>query len=253
MPKLIGISSIVVLLLVGADPAIAGSMADDLQPSDGVFSEPISLSYYLALRRALLAEHDYRRCQMLTVPSFDPEWVVYLTRDGSGPTHVVVKRFKTQLWLQMPHNLPNSSRRSGSSIDTSVSLPPVERVTAVLPQQTADLLERTWARMLARVKYPETTSVGVDGTTYYMLHWQRGLGVRSGKTWSPDARCSRHDSERTARIWTREGRPTYRHRRSYEYQCDGPAPSTEHSMSQLTPRFSGPVFAVLTPAAERER
>ncbi len=187
MLRLIRVSVAVVLFLMVARPVMAGSKADDLQPSDGMFSEPVSLDYYLALHGALLAEHGYRRCQMLTVPSFEPEWAVYLIRDGSGSAQVILKTFKTQLWLQMPYNRPNASGGGSSPRSAPISLPLVERTVAVVPQAAADLLEPVWATMLARVKYPKAMTLGTDGTTYYMSHWQWGVGVRSGKTWLPDA------------------------------------------------------------------
>src|SRR6266571_1817868 len=130
VPRALG--SVLILLMV-ASPALAGFKAEDLQPSDGVFSEPISLDYYLALRRSLLAEHDYRRCQVLSVPSFDPEWAVYLIRDDAGPALVVFKVFKTQLWLDMPYNRPQGGA-VGSAPERGVTVAPsVERTIAMLP------------------------------------------------------------------------------------------------------------------------
>ena len=179
--------SVLLILLMMVSTALAGFKADELQPSDDVLSEPISLGYYLALRRSLSAEHEYRKCQVLTVPSFAPEWAVYLIRDDTGPAQVVYKVLKTQLWLDMPYNRPQAEAGSNAPEANVTGEPSVERTIAMLSAPTAELLERVWVSVLARVKYPETITLGVDGTSYYVSHWQRGLGVRSGKTWSPDS------------------------------------------------------------------
>lgn len=180
------LGSVLLIFLMMASTALAGFEADELQPSDDVLSGPGSIGYYLALRHALLAEHEYRKCQVLTVPSFAPEWTVYLIRDDTGPAQVVYKVLKTQLWLDMPYNRPQAGAGSNAPGSSVTAEPSVELTIAMLSAPTAELLERVWASMLARVKYPETVTVGLDGTSYYVSHWQQGLGLRSGQTWSPD-------------------------------------------------------------------
>ena len=54
----------------------------DLEPADSVFSgsgptEP----YQVALREVLIPPLGYDRCQLVVVPSFEPEWAIYLARE----------------------------------------------------------------------------------------------------------------------------------------------------------------------------
>jgi hypothetical protein len=163
----------------------AGMSADDLQPSDGVFEEHF-LDYRLTLRRALLAEHDVRKCQILTVPAFEREWVVYLVRTDSNDGQVVFKVVKSHLWPEMPFHKPQRPTKPKPSEGIVGQNPPVETSIAALPAPTADLLEEVWSAMLARVRYPKRVTLGLDGTTYHVAHRQRGVGTRSGTTWSPD-------------------------------------------------------------------
>jgi hypothetical protein len=98
---------------------------------------------------------------MLFLPSFAPEGVVYIVRLPEDDGSVVVKEFKH------PH---------GGE---------VQRWEATIGRTDADLLERLWVTMLARVHYDEEPSQGFDGVSYHAAHFADGFGYRSGKAWSP--------------------------------------------------------------------
>jgi hypothetical protein len=57
--------------------------------------------------------------------------------------------------------------------------------TRRLSDDDADIFEEVWWRLLGRVRYSDSIR-GDDGATYYVSHWARGIGFRSGETWSPD-------------------------------------------------------------------
>jgi hypothetical protein len=182
---------LITVLLIIATGVQAGVPADDLQPNEGVFSvEPAFYPYFLALREALLSEHRIRKCQVLTIPSFDKEWAVYLVQDNFGSTQVILKIMKVHLAADMMRTIFASS--SPTSLDgptqtkaLSKITKDTERIAVSLPPSTARLLELAWVAMLNRIKYPDNTIIGKDGTNYYIAHWQEGYGYRSGTTWSP--------------------------------------------------------------------
>jgi len=188
----VALAASMVLISSGRQPEVH----DDLVPCTGVFSwVEAPMPYFLAVRKALIGEHAYRKCQIVAIPSFHREWGVYLLRDerATDPTPtVVLKRLKASLWHEMSREL------SENSIDRSISTRDEEQAAAIrrlsvevdqftvpVSEETADLLESVWEGMLDRVRYPQEKRSGNDGTTYYVAHFRPG-SYRSGETWSPE-------------------------------------------------------------------
>jgi hypothetical protein len=186
------ISIFMMAIFTGA--AISGEKTNDLEPEEGMFTFGTLDPYYLALRDALLGEHKYRLCQLTVIPSFEPEWTVYLIKDEAGRVQAVYKVMKENLWYQMTDKMFQDS--ANHSIDISGPAQAAilskinkdsERAIAPISSTVATLLEQAWMEMLARVQYPKSDgSNGLDGITYHVLHWDRGIGLRSGTTYSPD-------------------------------------------------------------------
>jgi hypothetical protein len=172
----------------------AGDKPDELQPCDGLYSGFGPEPYYLALRDSLLGEHNYRLCQILAIPSFEPEWTVYLIQDGSGHAQIIYKAMKVNLWSEMCDKIKKNTnstsfRTNGHDAIEALSQLKKEVVRALAPISgpTTVLLQQVWGGMLARVRYPQPDgSIGLDGITYHVSHWERGSGFRSGTTWSPE-------------------------------------------------------------------
>jgi hypothetical protein len=171
----------------------------DLQPSEGFFSwvGPPD-AYHLAVRKALIGEHPYRSCELVVLPSFHAEWVVYivradLVRPEQSPATIVFKRFKVPLWNEMMTAIcdPRSVKLctvtpAAEEAALARIVSKLDRAAASLTTETFALLESVWWTMLGRARYPTQEMMGLDGTQYFAAHWKAQEGFRSGETWSPD-------------------------------------------------------------------
>jgi hypothetical protein len=124
--------------IVSAARVLAGRQ-DELEPSLGYFSEVDRTDpYEAALREALVGEHRYRECQMVVLPSFEREWVVYIVREKDAPAQVLFKRFKRPLWDEMQNVMSDGGRNESISFATAqqaaLALIPIEleRSAAIL-------------------------------------------------------------------------------------------------------------------------
>lgn len=183
------------VIIIFSGVSAFGIQKVDLHPTEGVFSwVSAPYPYYLALQESLIGESIYRECQMLVVPSFEPEWVVYLVRDDKGVAHVIYKVMEKSLWGnmmgQIEHDAVNPNSYSTGVYAQSAALlkleKKVERHAAPIGKAAAETLNNVWDAMLTRVKYPLEPMLGLDGATYYVAHWTQSKGFRSGTTRSPD-------------------------------------------------------------------
>ena len=173
---------------------------DDLEPCAGFFTRDWPQdAYRTALRDALLVGPDDLACQMLAMPDFGEEWVVYLIREEvpmldyqyEEPREhpfrpaIVFKRVKETLWYAMRDQLESKSEGAAP-----IERPPVEVDRFIVPvsEETEKLLHEVWDRMLARVQYSKESSAGrLHGVMYFAAHWgPDSYDERSGETWSPD-------------------------------------------------------------------
>jgi hypothetical protein len=119
----------------------------ELRPNNGAFaSEDWPPTYELALRQGLLGEHAMRLCQLLAMPSFSGEWVVYIVQAEDGGPRVIAKRFREHLYSRMfpppppPPASPGLVTPSGAlAAAPSVALPDpavAERMAALARART---------------------------------------------------------------------------------------------------------------------
>lgn len=189
------IATRLLLVLAAAAPRAAQNpvACDELLPSRGVFDDLRTPSTYdLALRRALLGADVYRKCQMLVVPSFAAEWCVFIRREEGTRPELICRRMKESLYSGLMDAVssdrdPSVGDRGAAAEARALELVKIELETSLVfvRPDTADLLEEVWWRMLGRVRYPEKSRSGKDGTTYHFAQWIVGA-VRSGEAWSPD-------------------------------------------------------------------
>ena len=189
---------------------------EDLEPCQSIFStSPRSDDpYYLAVRDALLGKQVERSCwqgdrfcQMVAIPSFEPEWAVYIRLEidpgaerGEGEDRefvpaIVFKRCSVSLyqamddliWKQANEGDPSIRGDSRTAALQQLSVE-VEKFMVPVSDATVELLVRVWDRMLARVRYPKESTAGrYDGVMYFAAHWgPDSYDERSGETWSPD-------------------------------------------------------------------
>jgi hypothetical protein len=189
--------------VASATAASPGQKAPDLRPVDGLYSSPsLADPYHFALRDALLGEHSYRKCQMVVLPSFRAEWVVYIVQDDAQRGgRLFYKTMHTALWgdmmRQIEQDAPNPGSYSLGPEAQSAALTKVEKKVDVyavdLDAPTIGTLERAWSDMLARTRYPTQLELGIDGTSYIAANWSQGDGPRSGEVWSPEEGTPTHD------------------------------------------------------------
>ena len=179
-----------------ASPAISGTSTSHLVPEEGLFGYALLNPYFEAVSERLLS-YNWRKCQALFLPSFSEESAVYIKYDSdssAAPPVVVAVRMERQLWFEMHEALdadaggkgshsiaPENQRKALLKIQSLVNYS-----EAPMDRETAEALELTWEAMLMRVRYPETTNLGLDGETCHFANLTKDAGYRTGKVWSPD-------------------------------------------------------------------
>lgn len=168
---------------------IAVRAQDHLEPEVASLSEyDFHWDYVKKLRQVLLKDaSEYYMARMLCIPSFEPEWVVTISRECEGgfeddhPHSYLVEyaRAKKHLWHE----------KKFEEVEVS-------KVKASLDQRTAEAVFEVWRRMLHATRYPiDEERMGEDGETYHfsrqisMNHKGRldpRAGFEHGKIWSPD-------------------------------------------------------------------
>lgn len=182
-------------------PMTPTSRVDGLAAEDGVFYPLGSLDYRLAVRRVLLTHPDVL-LQMVVLPSFEPEYAVFVCGPSGRPRRrgpqqtertLVAGRLVTQLWGAAAEQCLAPPDARGVRIayhptkETFAGLSPeVDWARAPLADSTYQRVRAAWDAALADVR-GDRTSIGCDGETYHFA-----AGIRAGKTWSPtpDSVCA---------------------------------------------------------------
>ena len=188
---------IVLFVLSGRMEAISGTPTYDLAPEEGFYGFTMFNPYYEAVGERLDLLSPYVKCQTVFLSSFSEESAVYLKYDNdkkNAPPIVVSTKFKRQLWVEM-HKLIEA--RAGKKRSYSVGaeaqrkvLPKIKseviRMEASIDPEIAAVIERVWNAMLKRVHYPENSGGGLDGENYHFANFEKYVGIRTGKVWSPN-------------------------------------------------------------------
>jgi hypothetical protein len=158
-----------------------------LEPEDSPFSVPANSRlrwYELILAEALLkpAEDDpqsdsfwARRgaiARVVCLPSFEPEWALWLRRDDKTVFSVSLTEAERSLWYS-------------SLKDENPLLVPVVKRRRELPMELVSAICEVWRKVLFETRHPQTHFPGCDGVTYHFSHWAQETGTMAGKTWSP--------------------------------------------------------------------
>jgi len=171
--------------------SVAVADSNGLEPEEGIFASNAGPGpYRLALRRALLEDDRYRRCQLMTLPSFEPESVVYIQKKD-GETTVISRTLKRQLWGQMMAEMRNPAKDNSINLGAASRAKALDRIqvavevkTARIDEQSADLIMKVCERVLLGTRYPGNPTHGLDGVRYHAGHWIPGAFL-AGQTWSP--------------------------------------------------------------------
>jgi hypothetical protein len=176
----------IVLLAAQLIPVPSAFSQDHLEPEAGILNALDSeLDYAKSIRGVLLkGAAGYYLARMVCLPSFETEWVVTVVRedaeDQDDPQTYYVEYVGAQSMIHQSKD-PEGVK--------------VRKARAALDSDTAELLNKTWHRMLQRTRYPKNPEPGADGVSYHFSRFvpliNRGMGDpdagwEQGKTWSPD-------------------------------------------------------------------
>ena len=143
-----------------------------LVPPESVFAAmPHIASRDLAVARwlGIPADHDdIMLTSTFSLPSFEPEWVVFLMRSRSGQHYLEYANAHIQI----------------GSDDENLA---VERLSSEIEDNWAHEILTAISTALTAVRYPETDfTMGCDGTDYiFSASHPRSPGLITGQTWSP--------------------------------------------------------------------
>lgn len=168
-----------------------------LVPIDGDLSvlaaAPGLQAYHVAARDALVGAGGSRTWEAVVFPSFQREWAVYVEKPGTSGTHqLVCTRMKTQLWGQME----SAAERASDSPYAERQLAAlqkadkgIQRSASPISASTEAALEGLWSAMLSQARAPTEPPRCIDGTSYCLFEWSKGVRSRGG--WG---RCPQKDT-----------------------------------------------------------
>ena len=156
-----------------------------LEPEDSPFSPPgrwgIS-SYELNVARTLLepielqARGEGRKeiASLVCLPSFRPEWAVWVAGKRETGFSVVLTEAEKNIWY--------------SNLKAEMQFPevPVRTHRCHLPTDRAGAICDIWRRILSQTRYHKKSELGCDGVNYHFAYWSVGSAPLAGKTWSPE-------------------------------------------------------------------
>lgn len=191
------VSKIILLALLLANTQLSFAISQShLIPEEGMYGARMFNPYWEAVGNRLIQNDKFRICQAVVLPSFSPEYAIYIKYDKDNPANipiVVSLKFEKQLWAEMNKLLdsrtekvrlhitePDAQRYALSKIQSTVV-----RSAAPIETDLATLLENVWVNMLAQVRYPEKSSIGLDGVKYHFATFLYRKGYRSGQACSP--------------------------------------------------------------------
>jgi len=156
--------------------------ANDLQPDlSFLFERALEARQLLAIKRVLLDDARYPRCQMVVEPSDrspEHEVLVYLTRSGESAEIVTRKARRSVVDLSgdadKAGTTPEAAERAWAS--------QIETRKAQLDPEVADVLEQVWEVALDRVRDPVRPFKVFHPTYYRFGHWDNEHTFRSGFT-----------------------------------------------------------------------
>jgi hypothetical protein len=144
-----------------------------LTPPSSIFDgNPAHFAYELSVAQQLKYVRDeaaFAVAYMYCLPSFEPEWAVFLMTSGRK-RHFI-------------HHAAASQQIYGTTIKTNAH---IMRFESDLAADLANEIGLVFESVLENVRYPEINSVGCDGSTYHFGVSHSKKGAIAAQTWSPD-------------------------------------------------------------------
>lgn len=142
--------------------------AQNLEPNNSIFDiYNFEFEYYSKIRNKLFKDmSDDPMIRLLVTPSFSPEYIFQIERDGNN-------EYLAKL------NIANKNIWYNKEIEKII----VNQHVAKINENDVNLLNDVYSSIIDKVHHPIKESIGMDGTTYYLSVWKTGL--KSGEIWSP--------------------------------------------------------------------
>jgi hypothetical protein len=173
---------------------MTSALNDHLDVEPGIFSPGSSLDYHLAVRRVLLPDAE-RLLQMVVLPSFEPEFAVYVRgalhpkRHRAEPRErtVVTGRATSQIWggaMERSMGRPDARGVRVTSEPTEATFPElapdVDWARAPLGNEVFDHLYAVWEAALVGARPRTDRTIALDGVAHHFANARR-----SGLTTNP--------------------------------------------------------------------
>jgi hypothetical protein len=172
----------VVILAVQLMACASVSAQGHLEPEKGILHQSdVGLDHWKRIRELLLkdAARDHL-ARLVAIPARRPELVVTVVREeGKGAN------------TPLSYYVQYAGAESMLSHADDPKKVTIKRSRAPLDRDTAELLNKTWRRMLLTTRYPKKYRHGKDGVTYHFSRYVRGIndplmGFEQGQIWSPE-------------------------------------------------------------------
>jgi hypothetical protein len=157
-----------------------------LEPEDSPFLPPLMPAihvYELMVAKILLepAEAAFRLggygearrevAGLVCIPSFEPEWALWLAGERKGGFSVLLTEAENNIWY--------SSRKPEAQFPMAV-----RKSEGQLESSLAGAICGVWRGALSQARYSKDQAGGNDGVTYHFGYWDVGARM-AGKAWSP--------------------------------------------------------------------
>lgn len=180
--------------IANAESGTNNSANDHLEPEVSVLAGKVNVGYEQKVYKTLIKSSNVR-LQLITLPSFKPEEVVYITWNDNSEIKVVCSKVIGSIWGEITKEIVNKSKKHNSySLGDEAMTRAASKIkiktteaSSSISQGTAEILIRLWGKALSEVKYASNPTIGLDGVSYHFSSWTRGIGTRAGIAWSPSS------------------------------------------------------------------
>lgn len=188
----------VFVILLTLSLTIAGNASDieikdNLSPPMNVYDTPsIVVPYLNSIRSKFNVNSANGTCYLLVLPSFSPEWLVYVVKEGDDKIYVNYSVFTKQYWgaindatRKKADPYSSSDMRIASKVIPNIKMK-IESKIFHIDKTLYSLLEETWRNMLVNTSYSKYPAHMLDGTRYIFSYCANDYGCISGEVHSPD-------------------------------------------------------------------
>lgn len=178
---------VALLLLITFNPlGVLATAQDHLEPETGIFTPYEWQSVYAQNIREVLLKNSKpnHQARMICCPSFAPEWVVTVSRQGEGEMFTQRTRSYFVEYVVANEQIWNDEKKTVKA--------GVKRAKASLDRETAEAVSEVWHQMLMGVRRSGHRNRSEDGVTFHFTRaagWIKGgppSAGGEGKAWMPD-------------------------------------------------------------------